>query len=264
MEVENVLVTGANRGIGLEFVRQLIKLPKPPRYVFATYRDENTTEALEKIIDTTKRTQIQLVKMDVRKRNEIETARKVIEDIVGDEGLNLLINNAGAFRWLGFSEITEEDLVFHFSTNTVGPIMVLKEMLPLLQKSAARKASSLSVCRAAVVNISALLGSITELNGQQVMISHNIKAMSYRISKAALNMAMRAIACTVKDQGILVVNITPGWVKTDMGSERAQLEVADSVSTMLRTFPLLNESHHGAFLDRNGKWSKMSTQASTQ
>ncbi|GFQ83647.1 c-factor [Trichonephila clavata] len=71
--------------------------------------------------------------------------------------------------------------------------------------------------------------------------------------QAALNMAMRVIAYTVKDQGILVVNICPGWVKTDMGSELAHLEVEESISSMLKTFPLLNESNHAALLDRNGK-----------
>ncbi|GFS60267.1 uncharacterized protein TNIN_257511 [Trichonephila inaurata madagascariensis] len=126
MEVESVLVTGANRGIGLEFVRQLAQQPKPPRYVFASYRDPNTLQTLEKVRDASKETQIVLVKMDVRKKNEIEGVRNIIEDTVGDKGLNLLINNAGAFKWLGFPEITEEDLLFHFSNNAVGPVMVLK------------------------------------------------------------------------------------------------------------------------------------------
>ncbi|GFY52168.1 c-factor [Trichonephila inaurata madagascariensis] len=221
--------------------------------MFASYRDPNTLQTLEKVRDASKETQIVLVKMDVRKKNEIEGVRNIIEDTVGDKGLNLLINNAGAFKWLGFPEITEEDLLFHFSNNAVGPVMVLKGMLPLLQKSAAREVTGMRISRAAVVNISALLGSMTELNDQQIMISHNIQAMGYRISKAALNMAMRVIANTVKDQGILVVNICPGWVKTDMGSERAHLEVEESINSMLKTFSLLNESHHAALLDRNGK-----------
>ncbi|GIY00012.1 hypothetical protein CDAR_79671 [Caerostris darwini] len=76
--------------------------------------------------------------------------------------------------------------------------------------------------------------------------------MGYSISKAALNMAMRVIACTVKDQGILVVNISPGWVKTDMGTSQAVLEVSESISAMMETMQRLNETHHGSFLDRNG------------
>ncbi|GBN73262.1 hypothetical protein AVEN_58256-1 [Araneus ventricosus] len=70
--------------------------------------------------------------------------------------------------------------------------------------------------------------------------------------KAALNMAMRVAALTIKDQGILVVNMCPGWVKTDMGSDEAMLEPSESISTMLNTFSNLNESHHGTLLNRNG------------
>ncbi|GIX83968.1 hypothetical protein CEXT_102511 [Caerostris extrusa] len=74
----------------------------------------------------------------------------------------------------------------------------------------------------------------------------------YRTSKAALNMAMQVIARTVNDQGILVVNICPGWVKTDMGTSQAMLEVTESISAIIETLKRLNETHHGSFLDRNG------------
>ncbi|GFR23950.1 uncharacterized protein TNCT_441681 [Trichonephila clavata] len=250
MEVESVLVTGANRGIGLEFVRQLVELPKPPRFVFATYRDRNTVEALKKITDASKETQVILIKMDIRQADQIESARKIIEDMVGDKGLNLLINNAGALRWVGFPEITEEDLLFHFSTNTVGPVMVLKAMLPVLQRAADHKSKGMNASRAAVLNISSVGGSIGHLTETS---QEWLNVMGYRTSKAALNMAMRVVALTVKERGILVVNMCPGWVKTDMGSERAELEVTESISSILKTLSQLNESQHGAFLDRNGK-----------
>lgn len=70
--------------------------------------------------------------------------------------------------------------------------------------------------------------------------------------QAALNMMMRVIAANVKDKGILVVMMCPGWVKTDMGSEKAEIEVEESVSSILNTLSQLNESHHGSFMDRNG------------
>ncbi|GFY04281.1 uncharacterized protein TNCV_4413691 [Trichonephila clavipes] len=183
MEVESVLVTGANRGIGLEFVRQLVHLPKPPCCVFATYRDRNTVEALKTIRDTSKETQVIMIKMDIRQANQIEAARKIIEDMVGDKGLNLLINNAGALRWLGFPEITEEDLLFHFSTNTVGPIMVLKAMLPVLQRAADYKSSGMNASRAAVLNISSRGGSIERLTEESSQ--EWLKVMGYRTSKVS-------------------------------------------------------------------------------
>ncbi|GIX94671.1 uncharacterized protein CDAR_62031 [Caerostris darwini] len=250
MDVESVLVTGANRGIGLEFVKQLLRLPKPPHYVFATYRDEKSIQALEEVKKAYKQTQVVLIKMDIGKTNEIENAKKVVEEIVGDKGLNLLINNAGILKMQVFQEISEENLLRHFSTNTIGPVMVLKEMLPLLQKSAARKTSGMKVSRAAVLNVSATLGSMGARN--DLVQAKLMETMGYSISKAALNMAMRVIACTVKDQGILVVNISPGWVKTDMGTSQAVLEVSESISAMMETMQRLNETHHGSFLDRNG------------
>ncbi|GIX78892.1 uncharacterized protein CEXT_500491 [Caerostris extrusa] len=250
MEVESVLVTGANRGIGLEFVKQLLQLPKPPHYVFATYRNDKTTQALEEVKEAHKQTHVVLIKMDIEKTNEIENAKKIVEGIVGDKGLNLLINNAGILKIQVFREITEENLLRHFSTNTIGPVMVLKEMLPLLQKSAARKTSGMNISRAAVLNLSATLGSIS-LRSDLIQAKW-LETIGYRTSKAALNMAMQVIARTVKDQGILVVNICPGWVKTDMGTSQAMLEVTESISAIIETLKRLNETHHGSFLDRNG------------
>ncbi|GBM26205.1 C-factor [Araneus ventricosus] len=251
MELESVLVTGANRGIGLEFVKQLIKLPKPPRFIFATFRDENSVKALEKIKEESKETKIILIKMDVGDAEDIERAGSLVEEKVGESGLNLLINNAGVLRYQSFPEITEEDMLFHFRINTVAPVMVLKKMLPLLQKASSRKTGGMSVSRAAVLNISALLGSITELTEDYP--EKWLSVMSYRTSKAALNMAMRVVALTVKDQGVLIANMCPGWVKTDMGTEDGILELPESVSAMMETLSRLDESHHGTFVNRNGE-----------
>ncbi|GFR07245.1 putative oxidoreductase [Trichonephila clavata] len=126
MEVESVLVTGANRGIGLEFVRQLIQLATPPKFVFATYRNESSLKDLESIRDEAKGSVVILIKMDVTKLQDIKTAQKVVQDKVGIRGLNLLINNAGFAKLQGFPEVTEESFLTHFHTNTVGPFMVVQ------------------------------------------------------------------------------------------------------------------------------------------
>ncbi|XP_055951399.1 C-factor-like [Argiope bruennichi] len=251
MEVESVMVTGANRGIGLELVKQLVQLPKPPKYVFATFRDDSTVQDLKNIKDSSKESQVILVKIDITKIEDIQNARKIIEDSVGEKGLNLLINNAGAVKWQGFPDITEDNMLFHFSTNTIGPLMIVKEMLPLLQKSAANKTDGLSVSRSAILNISSIAGSMATLSPASPL---GTNIMGYRVSKAALNMTMKVVALTMtQESGILLVNMCPGWVKTDMGTDRAMLEVWDSVSDIIKTLPTLNESHHGTFLDRHGK-----------
>ncbi|GIX83969.1 hypothetical protein CEXT_102521 [Caerostris extrusa] len=161
MEVESVLVTGANRGIGLEFVKQLLQLRSHLTMCLPPIETIKQHRALEEVKEAHKQTHVVLIKMDIEKTNEIENAKKIVEGIVGDKGLNLLINNAGILKIQVFREITEENLLRHFSTNTIGPVMVLKEMLPLLQKSAARKTSGMNISRAAVLNLSATLGSIS-------------------------------------------------------------------------------------------------------
>ncbi|GFS78791.1 uncharacterized protein NPIL_325411 [Nephila pilipes] len=254
MAVDSVLVTGANKGIGLEFVRQLVQIPRPPRYVFATYRCDRTIRILRRIqleAEKIKATEVILIKMDVTDVQSIKQARKTIEKIVGHSGLTLLINNAGIATWLYFPQTIKNNLRLHLKTNTVGAIMVLQEMYPLLQKAAALKRKGLNVYRAAVLNISDVRGSITEMSEHNAQDWRNL--IGYRTSKAALNMAMRVYALWMKEQGVLVVNMYPGWVKTEMGSEQAPLKISESVSDMMRTLETLEESHQGAFLDRKGE-----------
>ncbi|XP_054717125.1 C-factor-like [Uloborus diversus] len=251
MEVGSVLITGANRGIGLEFVRQFIQIPNPPRFVFATYRSEDKAQTLKDLQKQSKISQVVLIKLDITNPTNLREARCIIAEKVGDIGLTLLINNAGVSKPLPFPQITEENLNYHFTTNTVGPIMLFQMMLPLLQRAAARKPSSkLAVSRAAVLNISSMVGSITRTG---VEFLKDLAVPGYKISKAALNMSMRVIASNVKEQGILVVMMCPGWVKTDMGTEHAEITAEESISTILKTLQKLDDSHHGAYMDRFGK-----------
>ncbi|GFS78787.1 uncharacterized protein NPIL_325391 [Nephila pilipes] len=251
LEVESVLVTGADQGIGLEIVRQLVNLTKQlPRYVFATYRDESRLRDLKQIKDKSKETLVVLIKMDVTKAKSIQSARKKIEEVVGNRGLNLLINNEEAVKPKIVPEVNEENLMFHFNTNTVGPIMMLQEMFPLLKKSSELKKAGLEVSRAAVLNISSMKGSITQLDDSKANDWH--LTMSYRASKAALNMAMRVNALWMMEEGILTVNMCPQRVTTNKEPIETNLNVSESVTAMLETLAKLDESHHGAFLDRNG------------
>ncbi|XP_035226834.1 uncharacterized protein LOC118199139, partial [Stegodyphus dumicola] len=128
MEVRSVFVTGANRGIGLEFVRQLVALPKAPRYVFATYRNKDSLQALIDIKDSSKYSEVIFIRMgnnftDVSKPEEVKVARAILEDTVGNDGLNLLINSAGICQVQAFPNVSIENLLQHFNTNTVGPVM---------------------------------------------------------------------------------------------------------------------------------------------
>ncbi|KAG8198300.1 hypothetical protein JTE90_021554 [Oedothorax gibbosus] len=250
MAVESVLVTGANRGIGLEFVKQFLKLDDPPRFVFAACRNPGLATDLLDLKKESKNSEIILIQLDVTNLEEIQAAKKEVEKFVGNRGLTLLINNAGSAALQGFPGVTKESFFKHFDTNAVGPFLLMQELYPLLQKAASLKESEkLSVSRAAVINISAGNGSLTTAMGLVPVID---AAVGYRTSKAAVNMAMRIVSRAMKKDGVLNVQICPGWVKTDMGSPAAEIEVPDSIAAMLKTMLTLNENNQGDFLDRNG------------
>ncbi|GFS78783.1 uncharacterized protein NPIL_325371 [Nephila pilipes] len=126
MEVKTAFVSGANRGIGLEMVKQLANLPMPPEIIFATYRDKKSIKNLEQIQNEVKGTEIILIQMDVSNSTDIKAAGKIVSDKLMDKGLNLLMNNAGIYKEEKLSEITEENLLNHFSTNAMGPILLFQ------------------------------------------------------------------------------------------------------------------------------------------
>ncbi|KAG8178605.1 hypothetical protein JTE90_022396 [Oedothorax gibbosus] len=251
MKIGSVLVTGANRGIGLEFVRQFSQLDDAPDFIFATYRSEKTVQELNEIKEKSKSRMI-LIKMDVTVLEEIKASKKKIEELVGDRGLNLLINNAGVMRMEGFPNITSDGLEFIFKSNTVSCIMVTQVMFPLLETAASKSGiKGMSMSKAAVLNMTSKTGSIQDTG---VKFVEDLIVPGYKISKAALNMGMRIIAAEVKDKNILVVNMCPGWVKTDMGDRNlAEIEPEVSIGDILETLPKLGENHHGSYTDRFGQ-----------
>lgn len=172
---------------------------------------------------------------------------KQIDEVVEDEGLNLLINNAGiAPKSTRINLVKDTDMIQSFVTNTVAPVMLTKACLPLLKKASAfQNDASIGVGRAAVVNMSSILGSM-EKNVEGGVIA-------YRASKAALNAATKSISIDLKDSKILAVSIHPGWVKTSMGGSSAPLDVDFSTKNIVQTLLKLNDSHNGGFYQYDGK-----------
>ncbi|XP_021166682.2 C-factor isoform X2 [Fundulus heteroclitus] len=120
--------------------------------------------------------------------------------------------------------------------------------MPLLQ-TAATRSSGMGLHRAAVINMSSVLGSITLNFGDGA----NFRSYAYRTSKAALNMVTRCLAADLESSGILCMSLHPGWVRTDMGGPYADLTVEESVSGILSVLFSLNEQNHGGFLDYRGE-----------
>ncbi|XP_023247099.1 uncharacterized protein LOC106644807 [Copidosoma floridanum] len=173
---------------------------------------------------------------------------KRVKDSVGDAGLNVLFNNAGTSnKFTRLSFVKEEQLIDSLRINTVAPILLAKAFLPLLKQAAAHPPNQvgMSVSRAAVINMSSILGSIenNDIGG----------FYPYRCSKAALNAATKSMSLDLKDDNILCVALHPGWVKTAMGGPNAPMDVETCINNVLSTIRSLTEKNIGAFLQFDGK-----------
>ncbi|XP_054856385.1 C-factor-like [Eublepharis macularius] len=245
----SVLVTGANRGIGFELVKQLLGLPKPPQWIFATCRDPRDARAQELKTLASKHPNLVILQLEATDEVTIKAAAKEAEAHLAGKGINLLINNAGVMPPSTLESVTQEDMLSVYRINVVGPMLVTKAFLPLL-KAAAKQSKEKGWCcsKAAVINTSTIGSSIGNPPSM-----NTFPVISYRCAKTALNMLTRCQALEYKEDGILCAAIHPGWVKTDMGTEKAELEVEESVRGILNVLSNLSEEQSGRVVDWQGK-----------
>ncbi|XP_065589451.1 C-signal-like [Cyrtonyx montezumae] len=251
LSVRSVLVTGANRGIGLGFVQHLLALPNPPEVVFAACRDPKGQRAQELQKLASKHRSLVIVPLEVTDPASIKAAAASVGEHLKGLGLNLLINNAGIVREITLDNETLKDMSEVYTTNTISPLLLSQAFLPLLKKAAqGSPGSGLSCSKAAIVNISSIGGSIKEMYLWEVM-----QIVSYRCSKAALNMLTRCQSMGYREHGILCVALHPGWVQTDMGNsvgDKPPVTVDASVGGMMKVLSSLSEKDTGTFLDWEG------------
>ncbi|XP_030059539.1 uncharacterized protein LOC115470474 [Microcaecilia unicolor] len=215
LKIRSVLVTGSNRGIGLEFVKQFAEAPKPPELIFAACRNPEAAQSQELKDLAAKHPNIVVVKLEITDPASVDTAVKSVQQKLKGAGLSLLINNAAIMSPSTLETLTAEDMMNVYATNVIGPMLVTKALHPLLKKGAQENCS-----KSSIVHISAGLGSMEEVPS----LFTAFPAISYRCSKAALNMLSRCHAEGYKEDGIISIAIHPGWVQTDMGGrERAPL-----------------------------------------
>ena len=208
--MERIFITGANRGLGLEFVRQFSE--RGDR-VFATCRDPQNAGDLHQLQSKFPE-QVSILELDVRDEDAIEAVRdKVAAEV---PGIDLLINNAGVlYKGEKPANLDMEKLLNGFHINAIAPMFVTKHFLDLLREGNNPR----------IMNISSMLGSIK--------LKSSGGNYSYDGSKAALNMLTRALAFDLKPDGIIVVTVHPGWVLTDMGGRHAALKPVESIRGLL-------------------------------
>jgi len=240
----SVLITGANRGIGFQLLQHLLKFQQRPEVIFATYRNKDNSKELLEIAEKDKT--VKLIQLDVSDSGSYPKAVEYVKSVVGNNGLNLLINNAGILLGRhGLAAVTAEELMNTYAVNAVAPAMFSRAFLPLI-KDAAKSGygDEFTWSAAAIVNISTMLASVQMANDDQ--------HVSYRMSKAALNMFTKCLSNELKGDKILVAAVHPGWVKTDMGGENAMLTKDYSADSILKTVTGLNVKSTGGFFNYDG------------
>ncbi|KAM3828819.1 LOW QUALITY PROTEIN: uncharacterized protein M6D78_013660 [Vipera latastei] len=242
--VFSVLVTGSHRGIGLGLVKRFLKLPCPPKWVFADLEGEETKEVKELAC---KHPNLVVLQLDVTKLESIQAALKEVEKCVGEGGLTLLVNNAVTRLFNDFETENGKNMMTIYSTNTIGPLQMSQAFLPLLKKAARRSPQEgLSCSKAAIINTSSSAGSM-----EVMLLWDKWKGIGYRCSKAALNMLTRCQSLEYPRHGILSVCIHPGWVKTKY--KDAVLTVEESTEGIMSVLSVLSEKDNGTFVDWLGR-----------
>jgi NAD(P)-dependent dehydrogenase (short-subunit alcohol dehydrogenase family) len=221
------LITGANRGIGLA----LVKAHAGRRdKVFAAVRASSDRAELDALAQAS-RGWVDIVEMDVSDPVDIARAKRKLEA----EPIDVLINNAGVSGpdRQGALDMDFEGLAETLAINSIAPLRIANAFLP---------------------NVKAAKGKIVTLSSQMgQMQSASADSLAYRVSKAAVNKLMRGLATELKPQGVPVLIIHPGWVKTEMGGEGAPISPEESAAGMLKLIDRLDIASTGKFLSWNGK-----------
>lgn len=155
----SVLITGCNRGLGLEMVRHLLSLRNPPQYLFATCRDIDTSSTLRAYNGFwNRRTKVSVLEMEVNDENQVSDAVAFVENKLEGIGLSLLINNAETHVRKNLEAVCCEDMRRTFKTNTVAPLMMAKAFHSILRSFVLLDTEKTTERYAAIVNISSVMG----------------------------------------------------------------------------------------------------------
>ena len=245
----SIFITGCNRGIGFALVKEILSLPHSPKILFATCRSLKSDNSQELRELAAKNPVLHLLEFDVTNALQLENVVKEVEAKLAGSGLNLLINNAGIYDLKNseygvasstLDEVTREMMMKVYETNAVAPLMIVKAFLPLLRQAA--KDSPFQP-QATVVNMSSEDGSVQLSGGGHYQ---------YKCSKAAVNMLTVSLSLDYAKDGITVVCIDPGWIKTDMGGKAAPLTLPEALPSLVKLIGSLDLTKTGSFLNYNG------------
>ena len=223
----SILITGTNRGIGLEFVKHYLKNNEK---VIATCRNRTSAKDLLELKNTT--SNLSLLELDVSKPNSIDEFTSKI----ANQPIDTFINNAGVFgpKNIEFGNFNAKEWLDVFNINTIAPLLITQKILKNLRLGKDKK----------LVFISSKVGSIEDNTEGGMYI--------YRTSKTALNQVIKSLSIDLKEENFIVVALHPGWVQTDMGGPNALIDTKTSVKGMTETIDNLTSKNSGKFYNYDG------------
>ncbi|EDV20830.1 uncharacterized protein TRIADDRAFT_50927 [Trichoplax adhaerens] len=248
--INSVLVTGANRGLGLKLVETLLSTKNPPKHVFASYRDVAKTMNLQRL--ASEHSNLKLIELDTTSDVGIQKAFNAVESNISNDGLDVLINNAAMFDKSNLYEVTFEKMEYSYRVNAVAPLMMVKSFLPLLKKS------SVNSINGVIVNVSSGNGSLTNpptLPDKYPYKCSKVCMISYHdlMLLVALNMVTKNLSIDLERYKVATMAINPGWMATDMGRPNAPRTPDESARAITDLIKSLTIDRNGGFFDIHGK-----------
>jgi NAD(P)-dependent dehydrogenase (short-subunit alcohol dehydrogenase family) len=234
------LITGANKGIGLETARQLAQ---KGIHVLIGARDTENGQAAAQALKS-EGYEADFIALDVSDEQSVKQAAQTVGDRYGK--LDILVNNAGINPEypqgvFTFEQMSLELLTQIYQTNVFGPFLTIREFLPLLRKSDAGR----------IVNTSSSGGSLTEQSNPESPY-YPVNTAGYNSSKTALNALTVQLAKQLSGTNIKVNSACPGWVQTDMGSAAAPRTVQEGARIVIQLATLPNDGLNGGFFNEAG------------
>lgn len=223
----NILITGSNRGIGLEFVSQYLDRGDT---VFASCRDPRGADRLRAL--QTDDARLSVIELDVSNPDSfVDFAASL-----GGQAIDVFINNAGVYgpRSAGFGEISAQDWLSVLQINTIAPLLLTQALIANIKRGNEGK----------LVYVTSKMGSIADNTSGASYI--------YRTSKTALNQVVKSLSADLAADGLTAVVVHPGWVQTDMGGPNALINAQTSVRGMISVIDGITRSDSGRFLNYDG------------
>jgi NAD(P)-dependent dehydrogenase (short-subunit alcohol dehydrogenase family) len=236
--LRRILITGSNRGIGLDLVERYLQ--QDDTLIFATCRNPADATALNALGEQYPQ-RLTVLKLDVTDQASIDEARRLVGAQV--DGLDMLVNNAGILPGgvaameassAKFGSLDAQAMMEVFQANTVAPVMVAQAFADLLRKGVSAR----------LINVSSDAGSMT--------IRNTGLNYSYQASKAALNMMTRCLSGDFRADDVIVISVHPGWIQTEMGGPHARWTLAETIPGMMQVIDGLTMADTGEFFNWDG------------